>query len=155
MKRPSVRLVYPGYCLACKCSPQRRDPTGTPATGARVDKPMDQHYCADDLLANVGDREGVPVGDGVGEGEPLFEGVGVPVSDLVAVTVRESEGVPERVCVAVLDVVTVDVEESEAPGDGVCVVVRVAEHDGAASRKGEGQDSGQGHASGAPAPAGQ
>ena len=59
MKRPSVRLVYPGYCLACKCSPQRRDPTGTPATGARVDKPMDQHYCADDLLANVGDREGV------------------------------------------------------------------------------------------------
>lgn len=103
----------------------------------------------------VGDREGVPVGDGVGEGEPLFEGVGVPVSDLVAVTVWESEGVPERVCVAVLDVVTVDVEESEAPGDGVCVVVRVAEHDGAASRKGKGQDSGQGHASGAPAPAGQ
>jgi hypothetical protein len=113
----------------------------------------------------VGDQEavdeglldfvGVPVEDGVTEGVPLLEGVRVRVSDRVPDTVEELERVPDAVCVAVRELVTADVEESEAPAEGVWVVVCVAEHDGAAASRGEGQELGQGHARGAPEPTGQ
>jgi len=133
----------------------------------------------DAVHEGVTELDGVPVPESVGvrvsdaEKDGVGETVAVAVLDAGIVAVPLCVSVPERDGVTVdVDVgvglrdgetvgaaeregVTVGVIESDAPADGVCVCEGVAVHVGATGSPGDVQPSGQGHASGAPTPAGQ